>query len=49
MAHFLLLSYSFEQLFAAVLPSSRELSSEAYSFQLVGKGKPMQAVPAPRW
>jgi hypothetical protein len=27
-------------MFAAVLPSSRELSSEAYSFQLVGKGKP---------
>src|SRR5437762_210546 len=49
MAHFLLLSYSFEQMFAAVLPSSRELSSEAYSFQLDGKGKPMQVVPAPHF
>jgi hypothetical protein len=49
MAHFLLLSYSFVQMFAAGLPSSRELSSEAYSFQLDGKGKPMQVVPAPRW
>ena len=47
MAHFLLLSYSFEQLFASVLPSSRELSSEVYSFQLLGKRKPMQEVQAP--
>ena len=47
MAHFLLLSCSFAQLFASVLPSPRELSSPVYSFQLVGKGKPMRAVPAP--
>src|SRR5260370_20037475 len=32
MAHFLLLSCSFEQLFASVLPSPRELSSPVYSF-----------------
>jgi hypothetical protein len=30
-------------------PSPKELSSPVYSFQLVGKGKLMRAVPAPRW
>src|SRR5260370_25082934 len=34
MAHVLLLSCSFEQLFASVLPSPRELSSPVSSFQL---------------